>query len=505
MQLYSVSCFFFWLLLSISQSLFVNSAFSEKDLVLDVGVVHSIQNKEHFDALTETDQIILFKFYATWCGHCKQLAPVLDKVAERLKKNKISAKIVKIDCEQHAELASAHKIRGYPTLKVLRNKKLSDYEGGSRTEDDLYEFLVKETQDDWFNVHENNATDFKKSADVVLLGHFKDSNSAEAKAFQSLASTYRKKHRFGIVNDPKLLGVDKVSDHEVLVYRQSDNAVERHQGGFTVEELEKFLHAKAVPLVGEINEKTFEHYVSSQLPLVFFFYNDPKQKETYKSVMETLAKKYEQKYNFGFCDASKFGGYGEELTLKPEWPAIAIQHMGTREKWAMDQSPGSMTDAKITQFVNQVAEGVLSPSIRSQTLTETKKDHLYQTTAKSFDEDVINNDQDVLVEFYAPWCQHCKRLEPILQSLGKAVNNKHVKVVQFDGSQNDVPRSAHAEVQGFPTLKLYRANNKKEPLGYEGERTEQAMLTFLQANAHHKDVLADIKISSESTDDHAEL
>lgn len=41
--------------------------------------------------------------------------------------------------------------------------------------------------------------------------------------------------------------------------------------------------------------------------------------------------------------------------------------------------------------------------------------------AKNFDE-IVNQDKDVLIEFYAPWCGHCKKLTPIYDELGEKVN-----------------------------------------------------------------------------------
>lgn len=75
------------------------------------------------------------------------------------------------------------------------------------------------------------------------------------------------------------------------------------------------------------------------------------------------------------------------------------------------------------------------------------KNLLFQVAvAQNFQELVIDNDKDVLVEFYAPWCGHCKKLAPTFEELGKEMQNENVEIVKMDATANDVP--APFEVHG---------------------------------------------------------
>jgi len=84
---------------------------------------------------------------------------------------------------------------------------------------------------------------------------------------------------------------------------------------------------------------------------------------------------------------------------------------------------------------------------------------------------VINNDKDVLLEFYAPWCGHCKTLAPKYEAAAsKLASNKNILIAKIDATANEVPG---VNIKGFPTIKFYPGNKKSSaPIDFEGEREE---------------------------------
>lgn len=104
--------------------------------------------------------------------------------------------------------------------------------------------------------------------------------------------------------------------------------------------------------------------------------------------------------------------------------------------------------------------------------------------AKNYQDVVIDNDKDVLVEFYAPWCGHCKALSPKYDELAgmfKPFSDK-VTIAKVDATANDVPD----EIQGFPTIKLFKAGEKTAPVDYSGSRTVDDLANFIRDNGSHK-------------------
>lgn len=104
--------------------------------------------------------------------------------------------------------------------------------------------------------------------------------------------------------------------------------------------------------------------------------------------------------------------------------------------------------------------------------------------AKSYQDLVIDNDKDVLLEFYAPWCGHCKALAPKYDELAEKYSafSDKVTIAKIDATANDVPD----DISGFPTIKLFKAGSKDEPIEYSGARSVEALAEFVRDNGSHK-------------------
>ena len=95
-----------------------------------------IENKEEFiEAIG--NKLVLVDFYATWCGPCQMLSPILDKLE---KKNK-DLLIVKVDVDKHPEIAKEHGILSIPTIEIYKESKLIDKAIGYLSEEELEDLL----------------------------------------------------------------------------------------------------------------------------------------------------------------------------------------------------------------------------------------------------------------------------------------------------------------------------------------------------------------------------
>ncbi|POW13357.1 hypothetical protein PSTT_03875 [Puccinia striiformis] len=202
--------------------------------------------------------------------------------------------------------------------------------------------------------------------------------------------------------------------------------------------------------------------------------NNPKREQLVKS-FEPVAKDHKGHVNFVWIDATKFGDYTKSLNLPgSDWPEFVIQDLSNQDKFPLEPKK-DVNKHNVAEFIKLFRAGKVTKSVKSQPIPPNRM------SAHTF-EDVVyanNNHQDVFLEFYGPWCGHCKLLKPIWYNLSRSSSDK-VLIAKSDATENDISSTAGIQVQGYPTLKFKPAGSR-EFIDYDDEEELDAMIAFVKA------------------------
>ena len=98
--------------------------------------------KSSFSQIINSETPVLVDFFATWCGPCKTLGPILDQVKEELGD---AIKIVKIDVDKNQPLAAKYQVKGVPTMILYKEGKKVWRQSGVVQKEQLKQIITTNT------------------------------------------------------------------------------------------------------------------------------------------------------------------------------------------------------------------------------------------------------------------------------------------------------------------------------------------------------------------------
>ncbi|CAB4266912.1 unnamed protein product [Prunus armeniaca] len=449
--------------------------------------VLTLDSSNFSDTVSKHDFVVV-EFYAPWCGHCKKLAPEYEKAASILSSNDPPVILAKVDANEEANkgLASEYEVKGFPTIKILRNggKIIQEYKG-PREADGIVDYLKKQSGPASAELKTvEDATNLVGDKKIVVVGVFKKFSGEEFNNFTALAEKLRSDYEFGHTLDAKLLprGESSVSGPVVRLFKPFDELFVDFED-FHVDALEKFVEESSLPVITEFNNDPSNH------PFVIKFFNHPNEKamlflnfssegvDAFKSKYREVAEKYNKEgISFLIGDLEASQGAFQYFGLKEDQvPLIIIQTNDGKKFLKPNVEPDH-----IIAWVQEYKEGKVSPYKKSEPIPEPNNEPVKVIVADSIQDVVLKSGKNVLLEFYAPWCGHCKKLAPILDELAVSYEkDSDVIIAKFDATANDVP--SDFDVKYYPTLFFKTASGKILPFD-EDERTKESFTAFIEKN-----------------------
>merc|ERR1712241_1426242 len=356
------------------------------------------------------------------------------------------------------------------------------YNGG-RTADTIVTWLEKKTGPAAKSLDSVDAAKaFVDDNDIAVVGFFKDGASEAAKAFLATADSLDD-YPFGMTADDAVFSEYKVEKDNVVIFKKFDEGRNDLEGEVTEEALAKFISGNALPLVVEFNQDTAQKIFSGDVKshLLMFLSASSEDFTAKTDIARGIAKDYKGEMLFVTINTDEedhkriMEFFGMDESELPSMRIIKLEEDMSKYK----PENKDLTDENIRSFIKQYLDGSLKAHLMSEEIPEDwDKEPVKVLVGKNFEDVAKDTNKDVLVEFYAPWCGHCKQLAPTWDKLGeKYKDSETVVIAKMDSTANELE---DVKVQGFPTIKLFKKGDNKV-IDYNGERTLSGLVKFIES------------------------
>lgn len=441
----------------------------------------AILTTQSFDEFIKQHPLVMVKFYAPWCGHCKSMAPAYESLARRMKEKNLP--VAKVDLTVETELASRYNVQGYPTLVLFMAGEQVTYKG-ERTEDAMYKFLASKVDIDIPEIKNENELNLEMDKNISGVYFVPEGDKDVKKTLQILKAMFDD-IPLSYSYDVNLKDMYDLNNFVFVLFRNFDDGKKMMVANqiATVDNLKRFIGIMRYPIVIDFDEKAAQRIFSAKQPtMVFFSDNDSsEQLEAFRS----FAKGNNREVLYTYAKISD--GFGSKLaeflgvTSKDD-PATRLFDFSNNGFNKYKISEPTTFELKLT--LTAYKEGKLRPYYKSEPLPNSNDQPVKIAVGDNFDDLVINNDKFVLVEVYAPWCGHCKQFEPIYNQLGELLKNESdIVIAKIDGTTNE---HKTIKLKSFPTIYFYRPGSKDQPINYEGNKDVDSFLKFLEEKLDRK-------------------
>lgn len=409
-----------------------------------------------FDGTISKEELVLVKFFAPWCGHCKSMAEDFSKAATALKGKAVFADV---DATVEESLAQKYNVEGFPTLKLFMNgKELTDYKGG-RDFDSMVKFVENARKPAFESVntkaeHDEFMTQNKGSNVLVGVSLSEASRAALTKASFALRDVFPDTLAFCAVKDASVSShlTGAAADTFVFLRTEGSEVAASTYDKKKHDSIEAFVKTVALPTFAEFTQETADLYTELTQPIIVgFFESDKIASDPNYAVLKSVANKMKGngKVNFVWADSNTLASFKEYVGLKDNAIPICSYAFENDQKLMLPKDVKTLTDANLQAWVEDVIAGKVAPTIKSEPVPEKQPEAgPAVVVGDSWKEIVEDATKDVLIAQVAPWCGHCQSLKP---ALARAVDElkkagiKNVVVATMDATENDPPAKYKAK------------------------------------------------------------
>ncbi|CAI8584841.1 unnamed protein product [Vicia faba] len=426
-------------------------------------IVHELNN-DNTERIVNGYDLVLVLGYAPWCSTSAELMPHFAEAANSLKELGSSLVLAKLDADRYPKSASFLGIKGFPTLLLFVNGTSRPYSGGF-TSDDIVIWARKRTGTPVIRIGtEKAAEEFLKKHHTFLIGRFDKFEGPEYDEFVSAAKSDNETQFVEVskVELARVLYPDiKPTDNFLGIVKSEPERYTAYDGAFTSDKIIEFLGYNKFPLVTKMTEMNSVRVYSSPIKHQVFVFANIDDFKNLLDPLQEVARTFKSKIMFVYVDINDENLAKPFLTMfgleDSTNTVVAAFDKGMTSKFLLESKPTrSNIEVLSSEFCNNLVQGSLSTYFKSQPAS------VKVVVGKTFDDEILNSEKDVILEVFTPWCFNCEDTSKQVEKLAKHYKgSSNLVFSRIDASVNE---HSKLQVNDFPTLLLYKANDKTTPI-----------------------------------------
>ncbi|GBG79277.1 hypothetical protein CBR_g29427 [Chara braunii] len=406
---------------------------------------------------------LLVAYVAPWCKYSKRLKTPYDAAAGVLKSDSPKITLARVDAsdDENRPIALQNDINDFPTLKIFRNGQFfMPYAGPLDDTEGMVAYLRRQAGPASLEITERaQAVAHLAENPVVAIGVFDKLEGTKWDAFKQIAEEVRTEIPFVHTTNVELLGVRggpfTLSPPGFRVYTAFDKEI-YDSNEFDTRKMKAFVEDVSTPRVistskdpkiGAFVMKSFD----GDEPKVFALVrgNGKDAAELISAIKAEADGKFGKLYRFIVTEVTDNPQALHYYGVQPnDVPTLVIHDTVKEKKYLLPNA----TAAAVPLFLEDFRARKLVESIKSQPIPEKDDDLVKTVVMKNFDEVVKQAGKNVLILFYAPWCNVCKRLMPSYEEVAKEFqDDDEIVVAKFDATANDIVDKKFS-VRSYPTI-----------------------------------------------------
>ena len=445
-----------------------------------------------FDKAIEKYEYLLVYFYAPWCIRCNKFHPEYEKAASILIKENLF--LAKVDATTEKKLDKRFELKGFPVLKLFIKGKEIEYNKERKALDVVNWVRRKTNGTATLDINSDEEIQkLKKDNDVALL-YFGD-NKKDIEEFIKVARNVDD-YPFGVVKSENL--INKYSKKGTIILYKNYDEKKRELNEIKEKNIEEFINKYSSPKLMKFDKKAANIiFEKNQSAIILFADEKSKNWVKFEDLMKKISDKLNYKLKVVMTDikevisaklAEKIGIIDKDL------PSIRIIDMSGEhmKKYKME---GEIEEKNICKFIEDWEKKRIKSYVKSGEEPKVNNEDVFIVVGNTFEKEVINNNKDVMVLFYSPWCYHCKALLPKYEEVAKKLKVKNPKLLltKINAIENEVES---IDDYGFPKIKFYPGNKKdRPPIDYNGDQAVEDIIKFIKNYSSNKIIIDDEKTS----------